>query len=48
MGRRLAHMARTLSDGGSVAPVTTLPCDLIEGDSVVDVNQAMIESTPGT
>ena len=40
MGRRLAQMARTLADGGSVDPVTTLPCNLIEGDSVATVSPA--------
>jgi LacI family transcriptional regulator len=34
MGRRLAHMARSVADHQSIEEVVTLPCDFVEGDSV--------------
>jgi LacI family transcriptional regulator len=34
MGRHLAHMARQVADHQPVPEVVTLPCDLIEGESV--------------
>ena len=37
MGSQLAHMARRLSDGEAVDAVTTLPCSLVEGESVASV-----------
>lgn len=35
MGRELAQLARNLTHQEDVSPVTTLPCELITGDSVV-------------
>ena len=37
MGQGLAHMARNLATGLPVSPVTTLACELIQGDSVQDL-----------
>jgi DNA-binding LacI/PurR family transcriptional regulator len=44
MGRRLAFMARDLAAGNPVAPVTTLACALMPGESVAD--QASTGSLP--
>jgi DNA-binding LacI/PurR family transcriptional regulator len=40
MGVRLAHMARNLIDGETVDTVTTLPCSLVEGESVASIEPA--------
>jgi DNA-binding LacI/PurR family transcriptional regulator len=40
MGARLAHMARNLIDGETIDTVTTLPCSLIEGESVASIEPA--------
>ena len=37
MGVKLAHMARNLIDGETVDTVTTLPCSLVEGESVASI-----------
>lgn len=34
MGRHLAHMARNVAEGRPVEPMVTLPCPIVEGDSV--------------
>ena len=34
MGRRLAHMARDIVNGKPVEPSISLPCQLVEGESV--------------
>ncbi|MEA2707876.1 MAG: hypothetical protein QOF78_477 [Phycisphaerales bacterium] len=40
MGASLAHMARHLIDGETVDTVTTLPCSLVEGESVASIEPA--------
>ena len=40
MGQKLAHMARSLIDGHQVDAVTTLPCPLVEGESVASIPPA--------
>jgi LacI family transcriptional regulator len=40
MGTKLAHMARHLIDGETIDTVTTLPCSLIEGESVASLEPA--------
>ena len=37
MGSRLAQMAHSVANGHTLEPVTTLPCELVEGESVGDV-----------
>ena len=40
MGAKLAHMARNLIDTDPVETVTTLPCSLLEGESVASIEPA--------
>ncbi len=39
MGRQLARMARALATGQTIDPSTTLPCNLVEGESVRNITE---------
>jgi DNA-binding LacI/PurR family transcriptional regulator len=37
MGKRLARMAQEITGGRTLEPITTLPCELMIGESVAPI-----------
>ncbi|HEX8522775.1 MAG TPA: substrate-binding domain-containing protein, partial [Tepidisphaeraceae bacterium] len=44
MGRALARMSRDIAHGRPLEPITTLGCQLMQGESVKDLNETLSET----